>query len=403
MRHSGIDRAIFVTDITYKLFQHISLGNFFLFQFAHPPATFPSMIHPLVGHADRLEEIGCAIAADRFPQVLLLMGPEGVGKQRLGLWIAQRLLCASPEGPMPCGHCPGCHKVLNLGHPDLHWFVPIPRPKASDPDKQVDEAADSLAEIMAERRSSSLYQPPDGMASHSVASARLLARRVSLTPVEGPRKVILLGHADRLVPQESSPEAANALLKLLEEPPASTWIILTTTDAGQVLPTIRSRAVPIRLRPLPDALVHTFLADHLSPVPSDLNLRVRQAEGSIGLALAEGEAGSKGAVAAANFLAAVRNTEEAYGRCLAQAPWQARGEFSDLLESLAGSLGDAVRSSTGTPPRRPLPPPLRGINDPAILLHALSRVQETWTLAQGNGNPQLLLATLAADLHEVLA
>ena len=392
-----------MTQITYKLFHYIILGNFFLFQSRPQSARFPSMIHPLVGHADQIEEIGNAIAADRFPQVILLIGPEGVGKQRLGLWVAQRLLCISPEGPAPCGHCPACHKVLNLGHPDLHWFVPIPRPKASDPDKQVDEAADSLAEILAERRTSSLYQAPDGMASHSVASARLLARRVSLTPVEGARKVILLGHADRLVPQESSPEAANALLKLLEEPPASTFILLTTTDAGQVLPTIRSRAVPIRLRPLPDALVRTFLADHLSPLPSDHDLRVRRAEGSIGLALAEGEAGSKGALAAASFLAAVRSTEEAYTRCLAQAPWQARGEFSDLLESLAGSLGDAVRAATGTPPRRPLPPSLRGIDDPAILLHALGRVQDTWTLAQGNGNPQLLLATLAADLHEVLA
>jgi hypothetical protein len=58
-------------------------------------------------------------------------------------------------------------------------------------------------------------------------------------PVEADRKVFLVGEADRLVPQESSPEAANALLKLLEEPPANTWIIPTTTEQELVLPTIR--------------------------------------------------------------------------------------------------------------------------------------------------------------------
>ena len=120
-----------------------------------------------------------------------------------------------------------------LAHADLHWFVPIPRPKAADPDKAVEEAAQALAEVMEERRTQPLYGPPDGMASHSMASVRLLHRQAALTAVEGGRRVFILGDAERLVPQESSQEAANALLKLLEEPPVGSAV---HPDGGRPAP-----------------------------------------------------------------------------------------------------------------------------------------------------------------------
>ena len=116
--------------------------------------------------------------------------------------------------------------------------MPIPRPKAGDPDKQVDEAAESLAGIMEERRQQPLYTAPDGMASHPMASVRLLQRRASLTAVEGGPRVFIVGEADRLVPQESSPEAANALLKLLEEPPAGSLFVLTATELHIAVPAL---------------------------------------------------------------------------------------------------------------------------------------------------------------------
>src|SRR5688500_9017154 len=175
-------------------------------------------IAPLVGHLEARQRLARAAAEGRVPQVLLVTGPAGVGKQRLALWLAQLLLCERP-GSDPCGRCRQGHLVETLGHADLHWFVPISRPKAADPDKQVEEAAEQLAEVMEERRAAGRWSAPDGMASHSMASVRLLQRRASLTSVEGGPRVFIVGNADRLVPQESSPEAANALLKLLEEPP----------------------------------------------------------------------------------------------------------------------------------------------------------------------------------------
>ena len=123
----------------------------------------------------------------------------------------------------------------------------------------------TLAGIMEERRKRPLYAAPDGMAIHSIATVRLLQRRMALTSVEGGRRVFIIGEADRLVPQESSPEAANATLKLLEEPPAGALIVLTTLDPRRVLPTIRSRTAPVRLNRLSDDEVRDFLAEHTEP------------------------------------------------------------------------------------------------------------------------------------------
>src|SRR5262245_1423515 len=141
-------------------------------------------MHPVFGHDATRQELAQAIRRGRLPQVLLFTGEPGVGKQRLGLWLAQAVLCAD-FGPEPCGRCRACRLVLDLAHPDLHWFVPLLRPKATEPDKQVEEFRDALADAMEQRRAKSIYGRPDGTWIHGVASARLILRTGALTTVEG--------------------------------------------------------------------------------------------------------------------------------------------------------------------------------------------------------------------------
>ena len=318
-----------------------------------------------------------------------MTGPPGVGRQRLGLWTAQLLLCERAADE-PCGTCGPCRLVLGLVHPDLHWFVPVPRPKG-DADKQIDEVAEALAQVMEERRASPLYGPVDGMAIHGMGSVRLLLRRAALTPVQSRIKVFLIGDAERLVPQESSPEAANALLKLLEEPPADTRFVLTATDARRLLPTIRSRAVPLRLGRLTDPEVADVLG---RPAP--------EAEGAPGMA-AGGAAAGAAYDAAASFLDAVAaGPAERMERALRQQPFAARGDFTALLDAVAETLSDAARASGGVKLRRELPRALRRPRDAAAIAEAMQRVAAAREAAAGNVNPQLLLATLADDLAEVL-
>ena len=338
--------------------------------------------------------------AGRMPQVLLFEGAEGIGRQRLALWLAQLLFCEKKNSE-PCGACRSCRLVSELGHADVHWIVPILRPKATDSDKQVDEAAELIGEIIAERRKNPLYGALDGMASHPLATVRLIQRRAALKSVEGGPTVFIIGHAERLVPQESSPDAANALLKLLEEPPANTWFILTATDAGRLLPTIQSRVVPVRLARLTDAEVREFLGAELKPALSGAALddRVRTAEGSIGAAISASDAGAKAFNAAADLIdVALQGSVARAERVLKQGPFAARGDFSAMLDALEQTLGDAARAATGIPPRRTLPTALKSPRPVSRLLAAQQRVADAREAAQGNVNPQLLVAVLTEDL-----
>ncbi len=340
-----------------------------------------------VGHIELRRRLSKAISHDRLPQVLLVTGPAGAGKQRLGLWLAQRLNCATPKGDEPCGSCSACLKVLNLAHPDVHWMVPVARPKASESDKQVEEVGEALATVMAERRATPLWGVPDGMSSHGIASARWLQRRIALMAAEGGWRVFIIGNAERLVPQESSPEAANALLKLLEEPPPRSLFVLTTAEPGLVLPTIRSRTVPVRVGRLTDNEVKEFLMV-AAPALATTEV-VSSARGLIGTAVSSGKDGSaaKARQSAKDLLGAVRSGNAAMlARALKQGTWSARGEFTDMLDALATLLARQARRAV-TEGR-----------EAVAFLDAVQRVLLARERAQGNVNPQLLLATLVDDL-----
>src|SRR5688572_4494695 len=215
-------------------------------------------IIPLYGHDDLRARILPRIVAGTLPQSLLLHGPAGVGKQRLGLWMAQSLLCVS-DAP-PCGVCRECRYALALTHPDLTWVFPRPRPKGSDSDPE--DIAEDLADARAKRAEHhGLYAAPPGNEGVYVATVRFLVRQASKTPALARRKVFVVGDADRMAQQEGAEVAANAFLKLLEEPPADTWVIATTSAVGSLLPTIRSRVVAVRVPRLDDASMRAFMAD----------------------------------------------------------------------------------------------------------------------------------------------
>lgn len=361
-------------------------------------------IHPLHGHLSVRQQLAQARKRGSLPQLIALVGPEGVGKQRMALWLAQLVLCQNP-GSEPCGVCVPCRQVLELSHPDLHWVAPVLRPKAAEPDKQVEEMAELQGLLVAERREQPLYGPPEGLAGHFVATARFIQKRAALTPAVGPWKVFIIGHAERLVPQESSAEAANALLKLFEEPPADTLIVLTATDLGALLPTIRSRAVPLRLGRLTDADVAAFVRLHVQPVPAAAELaeRVRRAEGAIGRALADpAEQGTARESAHRIIEAVLAAPLPRAERALKQGTFAARGEFTATLDALSETLADAAREASGHPPKAPLPRGLAGRASAAALVQAAGKVTEARGAAQGNVNPQLLLAVLLEDLTEAL-
>jgi len=278
--------------------------------------------------------------------------------------------------------------VVSLQHPDVHWFVPIELGKrggsgGGDADKQLELAADALGEEMAARREQPLYGPSAGLASHPVAAVRLLLKRLALTPAMGTRKVFIVGDAERLIPQLGTEVAANALLKALEEPPADSVIILTAADPNALLPTVLSRVVLVRMARIADSDVTAFAQQTLGiSSKSELAERVTAAEGCIGKLFATapvrpGQPGGPGADLARRFL------DAPWLFALGQVPFQARGGFTDMLDSLASRLRSEAR---------------RG-GDTEKLVDAIAFVLDARDLAQGNVNPQLLAAVLAEDLQ----
>jgi DNA polymerase III subunit delta' len=377
-----------------------------------------SGLAPLLGHEEVRSVLAAGTRRGELRSALLLHGPPGIGKQRLALWLAQLLVCTELDLE-PCGQCLPCRLARQLEHPDVHWFFPLPRPKVSGSSERLGEALEELrAEELASRRAQPLYgtgsQETTGI---YLAHVQVIRRMAVARPAMGRRKIFVIGDAESLVPQEASPEAANALLKLLEEPPADTTMIVTATDPDDLLATIRSRLLPIRLRPLPQQAVAQFLVEHGTD-ETRAALAARIAEGSIGRAVAflaeEGADGGRGGArldARAVLEVALAGAPAArLGAALGQAPAGARGNYAAMLGQLALWLRDLgavaagvedvvinvdglewLRQSAGRLPDG-------GAGIPA----ALSVLDEATRLVQFNINPQLALNALLRELTRAL-
>ncbi|HKJ94302.1 MAG TPA: DNA polymerase III subunit delta' [Gammaproteobacteria bacterium] len=175
-------------------------------------------------HRPAAQRLADQLAADRVPHALLLPGPEGTGKTLFGESLARLLLCRSPQaGLIPCGSCRDCRLVTGAVHPDLVRVLP------ENPDRPVIK----------------------------VDQVRRLTEFLSLSSQYGGRRIALVDPADAL-----NTNAANSLLKTLEEPPAAVTIILITSRPGALPATIRSRCQIVRLPPATRAQASEWLAGH---------------------------------------------------------------------------------------------------------------------------------------------
>ncbi len=201
-----------------------------------------------------------ALARDALHHAYLFSGPEGVGKGTTALLLAQAANCARGDGDA-CGTCPSCRKVARGVHPDV---IRVERER--------DMARAGRWEPRGGRT------PSRDIVVDQVRE--LVDRRLSLRRFEGRRRVVLLDPADAM-----NPQAQNALLKTLEEPPPDTTLVLVSSNADALLPTVRSRCLRLPFGPLPDAFVAARLAAE-GRTEVDARLAVTLAGGSLGRALA---------------------------------------------------------------------------------------------------------------------
>ena len=347
---------------------------------------------PLIGHQSLRERLSEQLARGALPASLLFQGPPGIGKQRLALWLAQRLLCSGTAPP--CGECQHCRYVLQGAHPDLQWFFPLPRIKAST-DIALEDVRNEYAEAIKERVvAHGLYARADGSQGIFVYVTRALVQEAVRSAAMAKHKVIIVGDAERMVPQIGNPEAANAFLKLLEEPPANTTIILTTSEPGALLPTIRSRVVSIRVAPLSENEVRAFLAQ---PPAADAAGKgsvadlVRAANGAPGSLIGGADRGAAVDRARKLLDAAGGGRDRVLRAAFVQGSSKARGAFSDVLDALTVLLHDRAREALGA-----------GDGDRAAAsVKAVRIVEDAKRSAEGNVNPQLVTAHLLRELEEI--
>lgn len=223
----------------------------------------------LVGHQTRFAALSRAFMEGRIPQTLLISGEPHLGKSTFAQGFASLLLCENSlqstqdgQTPLPCGHCLACHQVSIGAHPDYGVFRP---------------------EVSASATSRSIA-PTDLVSSViSVDKAREFAVKAQSSPINGPRKVLVMQQTDRM-----NVQAQNALLKTFEEPARGLTIILLCDNASVLLPTVRSRCWEIRLGLVDDAQIAAWLQNLDAGIEDNaLQLALLAARGRPGIAWRE--------------------------------------------------------------------------------------------------------------------
>jgi len=196
----------------------------------------------VVGHDWAVQLLQSGLRRGHLTQAYLFAGPPRIGKTTLALYLASALNCLHPTD-RPCGQCDSCRKIAQGLHPDV---------------RVVDEPGSSI----------------------KIDQIRELQRDVTLSPFEGRWRVHILCDF-----QQATTEAANCLLKTLEEPPPKVVIVLTALQAEMLLPTIVSRCQILNLRPLPTRVAQEALERHWGVEPRAALLLARLCEGRIGWAI----------------------------------------------------------------------------------------------------------------------
>lgn len=258
------------------------------------------------------------------------------------------------------------------------------------------EALEDVESGVRERAASSgLYPPTSGADGIRLAYVHALLARAAISPAIANRKVFVVGDAHQMV-QGGSVEAANAFLKLLEEPPANTWMILTSSEPGALLPTILSRVVQVRVPRLADDDVTAFLRNETvraelarQALPRDEATLLRMADGAPG-ALIGLAAGDEAMTSSQMILDAIDGDRSVGFRAAwAQGVAGARGVFTDTLDHLSVSLHRRAKEAAQ---RQDLAAAYR-------YSAAMSKVEEAKERAQDNVNPQLVTASLIRALR----
>jgi DNA polymerase-3 subunit delta' len=363
-----------------------------------------------------------ALASGRLAGAYLFHGPAGAGPRAAALAFAQALQCerrgrpGGPEGDA-CGVCLACTKAARLVHPDVHVYLPFPRvSKQANKDDRPADYAERLARLAADPYAPVDYRQraaldEEGASNKQVEHRKrpvdeLLRRDMTFVPAEGRHVVGVLTDADRI-----RAEAANSLLKLLEEPGPDVVLVLTAERVENVLPTVLSRCQRVRFDPLPPETVEAALVARDGVEPGRAAFVARMADGSYTRAL---ELVGSETLAERRALA-LRFVRQAYvGRAdllaplVAEAAGLGREGLKAWLDLVAVWVRDLVLAHAGAGDRLVNVDQAEAVgrfvqNLPDADLPAMAAlVAEAADAVEANANPTLVLTTLSFGLRDAM-
>ena len=340
----------------------------------------PSEFNSLKHHKKILHYLARAFDANSLSHALLFTGLPGIGKQAAAQLFSMICNCTDrsvsvPPGLLadpqtggedsylwPCGQCRSCRKILNNSHPDIFLI----RPTGS---------------------------------TIKIDQIRGLIQKLSLKPYEAANRFVIIADADAM-----NPEAGNALLKVLEEPPDQTTIMMTAGQASDLLPTIVSRCMHLRLTPLPKEYIVQVLREEHGASPEEAGSIANMAFGSLSRAIAM----NKGCwLDRRNRLVQelIHLKSQSVGFILAFAAWisQDKDTLAECLDICTTWLRDLIvfRYAPGQAVYADLADTLQDQcrqSEPAALLSLIDMIYKSRRNIESNGNARLSMEILAMKL-----
>ncbi len=225
---------------------------------------------PIAGQAQVGRFLAATLDSGRLAHGYLFTGPAGTGKRAVAVRFAQVLVCSSGDR-RPCGVCASCRQFSSHSHPYVSFIFAHPKSAKED------DLNSLLQTLVSDPYDFSL---PWNNPRISIEDIRALRQRMSLKSESGARRVIVILEA-----QTMTPEATNALLKILEEPPDETYFILTSSAPDTILPTIISRCQQLKFSLLSAADIEKALQQRGAGDAGEIPIIARMARGSMQQAL----------------------------------------------------------------------------------------------------------------------
>lgn len=312
----------------------------------------------LLGNAQLKENLERSLANGRISHFYLISGPEGSGKRTLARLLAAAILCKS--GERPCGRCGVCRKVADGNHPD---FITV-----DDPEKKT-VPVDLIRQTRAD-----MYVQPN----------------------ESDHKIYLFPRA-----QDMGIPGQNALLKVLEEPPAYGVFLLLTENPQKLLPTVRSRCTELQLRPLAEGVLRPALVREFPKASAeDIGAAMVRSGGFLGQAKAILAQGDSVLPQTECFAAAfsTKNALELTRTLVPMEKWR-RDQLIPALQQWLELLENGLACRSGMCAASPLARNLAARRSSTDLMDAIGKLRKAIEYAQGNVSPAAVCGWLSWELR----